>query len=230
MSTRVLTAMFALAALAAAQADPAGKQPAAPKAQDPAHEKGDKQTKPSVLTVGTALPADLKLKDSEGKEFSFADQKGKIVFIHWWSTTCPWEKAAEPKINKLAADFKDKDVVTVAINSNAGEIGKEPEASAFDAKEKKDKPYAKLREKAESTGTNHRILIDHSGDVSRLFGAKNTPHCFVVDAKGVLAYAGALDGDGKSEQVPADKQYVRQAIEDLKANKPVTMSSSKPYG
>lgn len=221
-------AMLALAALAAsamAQADPAGKAPARDAKQEAAQ-----KPKPTVLTVGAELPADLTLKDTNGKAFSFAAHKGKVVFVHWWSTTCPWEVTAEPKINKLCADFKEKDVVVVAINSNAGEIGKEPEAAAFDAKEANDKPYAKLRKKAEASGLDHTILVDHAGDVARLFGAKSTPHCFVIDTKGVLAYQGALDGDGKAAEVEADKQYVRSAIEALRAGKPVAVPTTKPYG
>ena len=77
------------------------------------------------LSVGSAIPADLKLKDIDGKEFAFKDQLGKIVVVHFWSITCPWETVAEPKIQKLCADYKDKDVVFVAINANKGEIGSE---------------------------------------------------------------------------------------------------------
>jgi len=182
------------------------------------------------LSVGSAIPADLKLKDIDGKEFAFKDQLGKIVVVHFWSITCPWETVAEPKIQKLCADYKDKDVVFVAINANKGEIGSEPDAKAFEAKEEKDKPYQNLRKHVAGSDFNHRVLIDHSGDVARLLGAKTTPHCFVVDAKGALRYSGGLDNDGKSETVDADKQYVRVAIEALRAGKPVSQQTTKPYG
>jgi peroxiredoxin len=221
-----LAALLALATQATAQGKASGQPPAPPSAQEPAQ----KPAKPVVLSVGTEVPADLTLKDTDGKAFSFSAQKGKIVLVHFWSTTCPWEVTAEPKLNKLTSDFKDKDVVVVAINSNAGEVGKEPEPSAFEAKDGHEKPYGKLRKKATASGMDHKILVDHTGDVARLFGAKSTPHCFVFDAKGVLAYSGALDGDGKAAQVDDAKQYVRSAIDALRAGQPVAQPTTKPYG
>ncbi len=219
-----LAVLLALVAPLTAQESAAPTKPAAP-AQDTGT---DKKAAPATLAVGTALPADLKLLDADGKEFAFKDHQGKVVMVHFWSTTCPWERVAEPKLNQLATDFKGKDVVVLAINANKGEIGEQPEAAAFSAKEDKDKPYHGIRKQLAKV--NHKVVFDHTGDVGRLFGAKTTPHCFVIDQKGVLAYAGGLDNDGKSEDVPAENQYVRLAINALLAGKPVETSTSKPYG
>ena len=213
-------AVLAAAILAAPTAAQAGANDAP--AQQPA-------SRPKVLTVGAQVPADLKLPDIDGKEVALV-QKGKIVVIHFWSSTCPWEKVAEPKINKLSDDFKGKDVVTYGIDANTKEIGERPEPATFAAKDGAAKPYQKLRKQMAKVGFNHTLLIDHSGDVTRLLGAKSTPHCFVIDGNGVLAYAGALDGDGKSAEVEASKQYVRAAVESLRDGKPVATPTSAPYG
>lgn len=198
-------------------------KPAAPAGQDK-----DKEAAPTVLTVGSSVPADLRLTDADGNEFAFKEQRGKVVMLHFWSYDCPWEKVAEPKLKKLATDFKDKGVVVVAINANANEIGKQPDAEAFKAEKDDAKPYHGIRKHLGRL--NHPVLFDHTGDVARLFGAESTPHCFVIDKEGKVAYGGALDHDGKSPDVDAEHQYARLAIEAALAGKPAATTSAKPYG
>ena len=67
--------------------------------------------------VGSTVSPDIKLMDIYGKEHSLADYRGKIVFIHFWSILCPYEKLAEPKCKALQDDFGDKGVVQIAINA-----------------------------------------------------------------------------------------------------------------
>jgi thiol-disulfide isomerase/thioredoxin len=218
-----LAVLLALVAPLLAQESSTPTKPAASK-QD-----GDKKAAaPAALKIGDAVPADLQLHDADGKAFAFKDHKGKVVAIHFWSVTCPWEKHAEPKLNQLATDYKGKDVVLVAINANANEIGDAPDAAAFQAKEDKDKPYHGLRKHIGKV--NHTVLFDHTGDVARTFGAKTTPHCFVIDKEGKLAYAGGLDSDGKSSEVEASGQYVRLAIDATLAGKKVETPTAEAYG
>jgi hypothetical protein len=66
-------------------------------------------------------------------------------------------------------------------------------------------------------------LIDGDGAVGHAYGAKTTPHCFVIDASGVLAYAGAIDDQG-------DKNYVVSTVQALKDGKPVSPATTKAYG
>lgn len=220
--TLTLAALLALGAQLAAQQDK--PVPTAP-AQDPA--KDDKEKAKGPLAVGDPLPADLELRDSDGKAFKFSEQKDKVVFVHFWSFTCPWERVAEPKLNQLATDFKGKDVVVVAINANANEIGKEPNWEEL-ATKKDAKPYPDFAD--DIAKVNHKVLFDHKGDVARTFGARTTPHCFVIDKTGKLVYAGGLDNDGKTADVPKDKQFARLAIDAALAGKPVETTTSKPYG
>jgi thiol-disulfide isomerase/thioredoxin len=212
----------ALAAAATAQQGETTPKPAPAPAPAPAQ-----PAKPTVLQVGDTVPEDLQLVDTTGKSFAFKEARGKVVAIHFWSTTCPWEKAAEPKLMQLCKDLTGKDAIMVAINSNAGEIGERPDAAAFDAKDEAARPYANLRKKAEAVQMNHRVLVDHGGTAARLLQAKSTPHCFVVDAKGVLVYSGALDDNGRGEP---KQHYLRDAVDAALAGKKVEPATTKPYG
>jgi thiol-disulfide isomerase/thioredoxin len=214
-----LAAALCAAAAMAQEAPPAGKP-----AQDPA------KAEPTILKIGDQVPPGTKLSTLDGKEFTFKEVRGKTVVIHFWSTVCPSEPVAEPKLLKLASDYRDKDVVVLAINANQNEIGARPEPAAFESKDKKSLPYASLRAKAEKVGMNHSVLVDHGGDVARLLAARSTPHCFVIDGKGTLAYSGALDDDAGGDLGDGAKQYVRMAVEAVRAGKPVETSTTKPYG
>lgn len=217
MHTRLATAPLAFALVCTTALAQEGQGEPAPAAKD----------EPTVLAVGDTVPKDVQLTDTDGKPFSFEQARGKVVAIHFWSTTCPWEKAAEPKLMKLASDFAERDVVVVAINANRGEIGEPPAPDAFAAEDEDARPYPELRKKAGQVKFNHRILIDHGGEVARLLAAKSTPHCFVIDKKGVLVYSGALDDNGRGE---VKQQYVRDAVEAALAGREVETSTTRPYG
>ena len=219
-------AAWLVAALCAA---PGMAQEAKPAAPAEGQKTEQKKTEPTILKIGDKVAEDVKLSTLDGKDFTFKEVRGKTVVIHFWSTTCPWEKVAEPKLMKLAADYKDKGVVLLAVNANQNEILARPDAAAF-GKDAKNKPYAALRSKADEVGMNHEVLVDHGGDVGRLFAAKSTPHCFVIDAQGTLAYSGALDEDGAKKDVPESGQYVRKAVDAVRAGKKVETPTTKPYG
>ena len=202
-------------------------------AQDPAKDKPKAEPAPqaaTVLKVGSEVPASLSLKTTEGRNVKFEDLRGSIVVLHFWSVTCPWEELAEPKLNQLTTDFKDQKVVVLAINSNKGEIGDEPSADQFKAEKAEDRPYPLLRAKAKEVAMNHDALVDHSGDVARLFAAKTTPHCYVIDAKGVLRYSGALDDDGQGKKGKDATPYVANAVKALLEGREPEVAETQPYG
>ena len=182
---------------------------------------------PKTLQVGDTVPEDLQLVDTTGKPFRFGDARGRAVAIHFWSIKCPWEKAAEPRLMQLAKDLVDKDAIVVAIAANQDEIGAQPKPEDFANEDAKARPYANLRSKAEAVAFNHRILVDHGGTVAKLLQAKTTPHCFVVDGKGVLVYSGALDDGTRGEPT---KHYLRDAVDAALAGKPVEPATTRPYG
>ena len=171
------------------------------------------------------MPETLTLNDLEGKPLSFKDLRGKVVIVHFWSHRCPAEKHGDPVFKSLEKYYAGKDVVMVGIVSNQDELGPEPAKDA-----KYEDLYANLKKKIKEVGHTHRILADHGNKVSDLFQAKSTPHCFVIDAKGKLAYAGALDDDQKGEKGEGATVYVRDAADALLAGNEVAVKDTKPYG
>lgn len=170
-------------------------------------------------TVGSTVPGDIKLKDIYGKEHSLSDFRGKVVFIHFWSIVCPYEKIAEPKCKDIQKDFGDKGVVVIAINANQRELN----AAG-------DQPYANLREHVEKAGVNFLATVDPGNKITDMFDAKSTPHCFVIDKQGVLRYSGALDDDPKGDKGKNATPYVRNALEAVLTGEPVATPTTKPYG
>ncbi|GJQ27278.1 MAG: thioredoxin family protein [Phycisphaerae bacterium] len=173
----------------------------------------------AALKIGDKAP-EFTLKDTEGKEHKLSDytKKGKIVVIEWFNSGCPFIKLHHEKqttVADLYKDFKDKDVAFIAINStNSGhsDFGKDADA--------------KTRWKIEFP-----ILIDSDGKVGHAYGAKTTPHMFVIDKNGMLAYQGAMDNDPRMDKKDAEKvNYVRAALNDLTAGKKVATPETKPYG
>lgn len=187
----------------------------------PRDSKGKKseQASAAALKIGDKAP-EFTLKDTDGKEHKLSDytKKGKIVVIEWFNSGCPFIKLHHEKqttVADLYKDFKDKNVAFLAINStNSGhpDFGKDADAKT---KWKIDFP----------------ILVDSDGKVGRTYGAKTTPHMFVIDKNGMLAYQGAMDNDPRMEKKDAEKvNYVRAALNDLTAGKKVATPETKPYG
>ena len=168
--------------------------------------------------VGKPAPA-FTLKGLDGKEVKLADYKDKIVVLEWFNPGCPVVQRHHDKdsLKTLAADTTKDGVVWLAINSGAA--GKE--GSGAEANKKG----------AEKWSLKHPILLDEDGTVGRAYGAQTTPHMFVIDAKGVLAYAGAIDNDPSGEMKPEERiNYVREALASLKKGEPVKTPTSKAYG
>lgn len=186
-------------------------------------EKPVETPKEQVYKLGSMVDEKLKLTDLDGKELTFKDLRGKVVLIHFWSTTCPYEIVADPKFTELEKSWKDKpDVVILAINSNSTEIGAE--------RTKDGSGYQSIREHMKKKELTFPVYADHGNLVADLFQAKSTPHCFVLDKKGTIVYVGGLDDDPKGEKGDATKQYARDAVEATLAGKEVTTKESKPYG
>lgn len=182
------------------------------------------ETKP--LEVGATVPETIRLMDFEGKPTSFKDLRGKVVMLHFWSDRCPAEKHADPVFQAMEKKYADnKDVVLLGIAANQNELGAKPAEGDDYAKF-----YGDLRKKRDELGYKHTILADHGNVVSDLFGAKTTPHCFVIDPKGVLQYSGALDDDLPGKKGDQAINYVANAAEALLAGKKPEVATTKPYG
>lgn len=206
------------AAPAAAAAEPANEPgPKAPSAQPAAAAKDPKVAQ--TAEVGKPAPA-FELVDLDGKTHRLADHAGKIVVLEWFNPECPFIKYAHTKgpLSDLAKRLAGDDLVFLAINSGApGKQGHGVEVN---------------RKAVEAFGIDHPVLLDPDGTVGHAYGARKTPHMFVVDAKGTLVYAGALDNapmgevDGEGPHVV----YVEQAVAALRAGKAVPTPTTPPYG
>jgi peroxiredoxin len=160
---------------------------------------------------------DFTLTNYDGKTVKLSDYAGKIVVLEWFSYECPFARYNYEKttaVNDLVNKFKDKGVVFLAINSTGHQES------------------AKNKEFAEQFKVSHPILDDSKGTVGRAYGAQTTPHTFIIDAKGNIAYAGSFD-NAPLGKIPEGAQYVNyidKALGELTAGKAVSMQQTKPYG
>ena len=170
-------------------------------------------------SIGDTVSPDIQFTDIYGKQHSFRDFRGKIVFLHFWSIVCPSERTAEPKCIELQKQYGGKGVVQIAINANQREL-----------KAAGNPPYSDLRDHVEKAGVNFIVGVDPGNKLTDIFGGKSTPHCFVVDKDGILRYSGALDDDPRGNKGSQAASYVGAAIDALLAGNPVAEPLTKPYG
>ena len=172
-------------------------------------------------SVGQPAPA-FTLTDSDGKTHSLADFKGKTVVLEWTNHECPFVKKHYGAGNMQAqqGEATSKEVVWLSINSGAPGMQGHVDGAKANAVRK------------EVGAKQSAYLLDASGEVGRAYGAKTTPHMYVIDGNGVLRYNGAIDSIASTDQadIPKATQYVKQALGELAAGKPVSVSTSKPYG
>ena len=185
-------------------------------AQDAKAPKEEKA--PKGYAVGSVV-ADFTLNDAEGKKTSLKSlgEGKKYIVIGWWSRKCPAAQAAESAFAKINTDYSGKGVALVYMASNKQENKAEADVAA-------------TKDYAASKKITWPVLLDVDNKIADAFGATNTPHVFVLDAKDMkVVYAGALnDNAWKAESVK--KEYVREALDLLLAGKPVANPTTKPEG
>lgn len=169
---------------------------------------------PEQATVGKPAP-DFTLKDAAGNEHSLSEYEGKIVVLEWFSTECPYVKRhyKAETMSKAIEEIGGGDVEVQWLAVDSSHFAN-PEASK------------KWKEKY---GVNYPILMDSSGEVGKRYGAKTTPHMYVIDREGMLRYNGAIDDD-ESDRKDSPTNYVVQAVQAMKNDRDVEPSSTKPYG
>jgi peroxiredoxin len=163
-------------------------------------------------TIGAPAPQ-FTLVDAQGKSHSLKDYAGKIVVLEWTNPDCPFVQRhykAKTMIG-LAQKFTDKGVVWLAINSTHY-----------------NKP-ADTEKWTKEQGLPYLTLLDPSGEVGHLYGAKTTPHMYVIDKDGMLAFAGAIDDDPRGD-AQAPKNYVAAALTSLLAGTPIEVAAPRSYG
>ena len=171
--------------------------------------------------IGEPAPSFV-VTDTNGHEVSLEALKGKTVVLEWTNHECPFvvKHYATNNMQSLQAKAKDMDVVWVSIVSSAE--GKQGSTTAEEAN-------AVITEKGIQSA--HRIL-DPSGSIGNLYGAKTTPHMFIIDAEGNLAYQGAIDDNPSPRQsaVKDAKNYVLEALTALSNGDKIEVAETRPYG
>lgn len=171
--------------------------------------------------VGQPAPA-FTATDTSGRAVSLADFKGRHVVLEWVNPGCPYVRKHYDAKNMQATQkgAVDKGVVWLAVNSTAPEYG-DYLAPAKLAAWMKDQGAA-----ASAT------LMDEDGKLGRAYGARTTPHMYVIDPAGKLVYAGAIDSKPTSNKadIATATNHVNVALAESLAGKPVSTASTRAYG
>jgi hypothetical protein len=171
--------------------------------------------------VGQAAP-DFNVTDASGKTQSLSAYKGRTVVLEWNNPECPFVRKhyGAGNMQKQQADANAQGVVWLTVNSAAD--GKQGHFDANDAT-----AYV-----AKVGGKESAYLLDADGKVGHAYDAKTTPHMYVIDKDGTLRYMGGIDSIASTDtdDIPKATQYVRQALAELAAGKPVSVTTSEPYG
>lgn len=174
----------------------------------------------AAINIGDSA-SDFKLKNQNGDDVSLSQFKGKLIVLEWTNHGCPFVKKHynSGNMQKLQKEFRD-DVVWLSIISSAkGKQGySTPEEALNDMKEKKS--YARF------------VLLDETGEVGQKYGAKTTPHMFVIDKEFKVQYMGAIDSVAStdSDDIEGATNYIKVALNDLKAGNEIKVAKTKPYG
>lgn len=175
----------------------------------------------AAAVPGKAAPA-FEVSDAVNKIHKLADYAGKWVVLEWFNKDCPYVKKhyGSGNMQSLQKTYTSKGVVWLTVISSAE--GKQGYQEGSEAKK-----YA-----AEQKSNTSAILIDSKGVMGKAYGAKTTPHMFVIDPKGQVVFAGGIDDNDSSDPavISKSKNFVVAALDSAMAGKKVEVSSAKPYG
>lgn len=168
--------------------------------------------KPAISAAARTL--DFTLMDHNGKQVKLSDYSGKTVVLEWLNYDCPFVKPhyEARTFANLARKYSGNGVVWLTVNSTEYATGRTNKAWA------------------EKYNLARPILDDRAGKVGRLFGATNTPHMFIIDTAGKIAYDGAIDNAPLGKVEGEYVNYVDKALAELTAGKSVSLAKTKPYG
>ena len=174
----------------------------------------------AAATVGQAAP-DFSATDTGGKTRQLSDYKGKLVVLEWTNPGCPFvQKHYSGNMQSLQKEFAAKGVVWLSLNST--EIGSGDYLA----------PAKLAGWMVEKQASATAILMDASGKIGQLYGAKTTPHMYIVSPQGRLVYAGAIDSiaSAQVDDIKTASNYVRLGLNEALSGKAITLASSRAYG
>jgi hypothetical protein len=171
--------------------------------------------------VGKPAPA-FAAVDSLGHSITLANLKGSFVVLEWMDPNCPFTRKHYDSGNmqQLQRTFTAKGVLWFSVNTS---LRQGPDYT----------PPGKLNAWSRKLRTAPTaLLMDSDTSLARLYGAKTTPHVFVIDPRGILIYAGAIDDKRSTDadDIVGANNFVRAALEEALAGKAVTVPTTNPYG
>lgn len=176
-----------------------------------------------ALTTGEPAP-DFTLKglNPKSQDVKLSDFKGKLVVLEWLNHGCPFVRKHYDSGNMQALQKKytGQNVIWLSIISSAE--GKQGYVTTEGA----------IKEKTDNKSSATDVLLDPTGKVGKLYGAKTTPHMYIIDKEGKLVYQGAIDdkADTDKASIASAKNYVAKALDELMSGKPVSAHTTKSYG
>ena len=163
------------------------------------------------LAVGKRAP-NFTLTDAlSGQPVTLSAILGRGVVINFWSVECPWTRYYDDYFIEQAAQWRERGVTLVMVNSNTNET------------------VEQMRDMADAYGMSGPILVDEGGVVANAYGAQTTPHLFVVDSSGIVVYQGAID-DRSFRQPEPTVNYLTAAVTALLAGEAIHPAETPAYG
>ncbi|MGX4642371.1 redoxin domain-containing protein [Massilia sp. SYSU DXS3249] len=171
--------------------------------------------------VGQPAPA-FTAVDSKGQQHKLADLKGKVVVLEWTNNECPYVKKhyGASNMQNLQKQAKGAGVVWLSVISSApGEQGHVTGAKADELT-------------ASRNAAPTAVLLDPQGAIGKAYDARTTPHMFVIDAKGILRYAGGIDSIASAKAADIEKAdpLFKTALESVLKGENVAQAVTRPYG
>jgi peroxiredoxin len=178
---------------------------------------------PTVTAAKVGEPAPVfTATDNQGKTQTLSDYKGKFVVLEWHNEGCPYVKKhyGSGNMQALQREWTGKGVVWLTVISSAP--GQQGHVTAQQSRD-----YVRAQQASPTA-----VLLDESGEVGRAYGAKTSPHMFVIDPEGKVLYNGAIDNQPTPDpaNIASATNYVSAALTAAMSRTPVTTASTQPYG
>jgi peroxiredoxin len=171
--------------------------------------------------TGTPAPA-FTATDSKGRQHSLVSYKGKTVVLEWTNHECPYTVKHYTTGNMQALQRSATETGIIWLTVVSSRPGTQGFVNALEADHLTDTRDAKPT----------AVLLDPEGNLGRLYGARTTPHMYVIDPAGTLVYMGAIDDQPTANpaSVKGARNYVREALAALREGRPIAAASTRPYG
>jgi len=175
----------------------------------------------AAVAPGVSAP-DFTLASVDGASVKLSQYRGKYVVLEWFNSECPFVQKHynSGNMQQLQSNYTDQGIVWLAINST------NPQHFNYRDAKRSRQIISDWNAKPDS------LLLDPGGTVGRAYGARTTPHMYIIDPEGKLAYMGGIDDKPSTNvrDIPAARNYVMAALDELLAGRDVSDSDTRPYG